>query len=266
MQNAEQLADTIESFKGQLSSFILRMTCSVQDTEDIIQETYIKALKGLEGFKGESSPKTWIFSIASNLAKDLLKSQKRWPESVTDICREKALNNPSFFGEAMQIRQQSEHGKFEMREHVAFCFTCIAKSLPIEQQLALLLKEVYGFKLDEIAELLDITEAMTKYYLHTSRSKMIDIFDQRCSLINKEGVCHQCSELNGVFNPKQNDQEERMKIKMAREADKQDKEKLFDLRMEILKDLDPFHSDASELQLHHLEHNRTVIEDYLKNN
>jgi len=42
---------------------------------------------------------------------------------------------------------------------------------------------------------------MVKYYLHAGRSKMIGIFDGRCALINKEGVCHQCSELNGIFNP-----------------------------------------------------------------
>ena len=266
IENADQLAALIESFKGQLSAFILRMTCSVQDTEDIVQETFLRALKGMEGFKEQSSVKTWVFSIASNLAKDLLKSKKRWPENVTDICREKALENPEFFREAMHIREHSAQGAFEMREHITFCFTCIAKSLPLEQQLVLLLKEVHTFTLVEIAEIMDISEAMSKYYLHTSRGKMMDVFDHRCSLINKEGVCHQCSELNGIFNPKQVDQEERMKIKMVRDAKDQDKEKLFDLRTEILRELDPFQSGAAALQLHHLEHNKSVIEEYLENN
>lgn len=252
-----------ESFQGELKSFILRMTASVQDAEDIVQETYIKAHAKLNTFRGESSLKTWVFRIASNLAKDLLRSRKRWPETVTDICREEVLGNRQFFQEALHIRETSPQGNFEIKEHIAFCFTCISKSLPLEQQIALLLKEVYGFSVKEVASILDQTDAMVKYYLHTSRSKMIDIFDHRCALINKQGICHQCTELNGIFNPKQKAQEELVKIEMAKDAENKGKEELFDLRMKILQELDPFESGAAVLQLHHLEHNRKVMETYL---
>ena len=262
----DQLTLEFETFRGELKSFILRMTASVQDAEDIVQDTYIKAFSKISTFRGESSLKTWIFSIASNLARDLLKSKKRWPETVTDICREEALSNRQFFQEAMRIRETSPQGKFEIKEHIAFCFTCVSKSLPLEQHLALLLKEVYGFKVTEIAQIMDQTEAMVKYYLHVSRSRMIEIFDHRCSLINKEGICYQCTELNGIFNPKQKAQEELIKIEMAREAENKSKEELFDLRMKILQELDPFESGAAELQLHHLEHNRQVMEKYLEEN
>jgi RNA polymerase sigma-70 factor (ECF subfamily) len=260
----DQLLTEFESVQGELKSFLLRMTASVQDAEDIVQDTYLRAQAKIGSFRGESSLKTWIFSIASNLAKDLLKSKKRWPETVTDICRAEALSNRQFFQEAMQIRETSPQGKFEIKEHIAFCFTCVSKSLPLEQHLALLLKEVYGFKVTEIATILNQTEAMVKYDLHVSRSRMIEIFDQRCSLINKQGICYQCTELNGIFNPKQKAQEELVKIEMAREAANKNKEALFDLRMKILQELDPFESGAAELQLHHLEHNRQVIEKYLE--
>jgi RNA polymerase sigma-70 factor (ECF subfamily) len=242
------------------------MTVSVQDAEDILQNTYVKAHAKIDTFRGESSLKTWVFSIAANIARDLLKSQKRWPETVTDICREEALGNRQFFQEAIHIRQTSPQGNFEIKEHIAFCFTCISKSLPLEGHLVLLLKEVYGFKVREISEILQMSEAMVKYHLHVSRSKMIEIFDHRCSLINKQGICYQCTELNGIFNPKQNAQEELVKIEMARQAESRSKAELFDLRMKILRELDPFQSGASELQLHHLDHNRQVMEKYLEEN
>ncbi len=260
----EDFSREFESFRDQLKSYILRIMTNVQDAEDIVQETYIKGSSKLTQFKGESSLKTWVFKIASNLAMDLLRSRKRWPENVTDICKDAAMSNPDFFQESMQIRQTSPQGNFEMKEHIAFCFTCVSKSLPIEQQLCVFLKEVYQFQVKEIAEILAETEAMIKYYLHTGRSKMIEVFDRRCSLINKEGVCHQCSELNGIYNPKQDEQEEKMKIAMVKAADSKDKEELFNLRMKILEDLDPFSSDASELQLHHLEHNNGVMEKFLE--
>ena len=264
--NADQLTVEFEAFRGELKSFLLRMSASVQDAEDIVQESYIKAHSKIDTFRGESSLKTWVFSIASNLARDLLKSKKRWPENVTDICKDAALGNKQFFQEAMHIRQTSPQGNFEIKEHIAFCFTCVSKSLPLEQHLVLLLREVYGFKVKEISQILHLTEAMVKYHLHVSRSKMIEIFDHRCSLINKEGICYQCTELNGIFNPKQKAQEELVKIEMAREAENKSKEELFDLRMKILQELDPFESGAADLQLHHLEHNRQVMEKYLEEN
>jgi RNA polymerase sigma-70 factor (ECF subfamily) len=260
----EILNQEFENHTGQLKSYLLRITANVADAEDIVQETYIKAVDKLNLFRGESSLKTWLFAIASNLAKDNLRAQKRWTENVTDIARAEALADPQFFKEAMQIRTISPYGQFEAKEHIAFCFTCISKSLPLEQQLCIFLKEVYEFKVIEITEILDTTEAMVKYYLHTGRSKMIDIFNGRCALINKEGVCHQCSELNGIYNPKQNTQLELMKIDLVKEAGKGGKEHLFDLRMQILREIDPFKSKASELQLHHLTHNRQVMEKYFE--
>jgi RNA polymerase sigma-70 factor (ECF subfamily) len=260
----DELLIEFETFQGELKSFILRMTASAQDSEDIVQDTYLKAQSKIHTFRGESSLKTWIFSIASNLAKDMLKSKQRWPENVTDICKDAALGNPQFFREALHIRETSPQGQFEIKEHIAFCFTCVSKSLPLEQQLALLLKEAYGFKVKEIARIMDQSDAMVKYYLHVGRSKMIEVFDQRCSLINKQGICYQCTELNGIFNPKQKEQEELAKIEMVRDARNKNKRELFSLRMKILQELDPFESAAAELQLHHLEHNRQVMEKYLE--
>src|SRR5512134_1773098 len=260
----DPLTTEFETFQKELKSFLLRMTASIQDAEDIVQETYLRAHSKIDTFRGESSLKTWVFSIASNLARDLLKAKKRWPENVTDICRDAALGNKQFFQEAMQIRQTSPQGNFEIKEHISFCFTCVYKSLPLQGHLVLLLREVYGFKVKEISQILQMTEATVKYHLHVSRSKMIEIFDHRCSLINKQGICYQCTELNGIFNPKQKAQEELVKIEIAREAENRSKEELFDLRMKILQELDPFESGAAELQLHHLEHNRQVMEKYLE--
>ena len=260
---AEEFNLEFQTIAPPLKSYLLRITASVHDAEDIVHDTYIKALDKLYTFRHESTIKTWLFSIASNLARDNQKVKKRWTEDVTDICKQEALGNRQFFQEAMTIATTSPHGAFEIKEHIAFCFTCISKSLPLEQQLCIFLKEVYEFKVGEIAVILEISEAMVKYYLHVGRSKMVQVFDGRCALINKNGVCHQCSELNGIFNPKQNFQEELMKIEMARDAENTGKEQLLDLRMQILQSIDPFNSGAFELQLHHLEHNRLVMEKYV---
>lgn len=262
----DQFAREFEELSGNLKSYILRITASVPDAEDIVQDSYVKASENLHNFRGEASFKTWLFSIASNLAKDNLRAKKRWVENVTDISREAALSDKNFFRKAMEIHSTSPQAQFEIKEHIAFCFTCIAKSLPLEQQICILLKEVYEFKVNEITQILETTEAMVKYYLHAGRSKITHIFDGRCALINKEGVCHQCSELNSIFNPKQKFHEEAAKIDMVTKAGLADKERLFDLRIKVIQGIDPFKSNASVLQLHHLEHNRLVMEKYLDKN
>ena len=87
----EVLNQEFASNIGQLKSYLLRITASVTDAEDIVQDTYIKAVDKLNSFRGESSLKTWLFTIASNLAKDNLKAQKRWTENVTDITKAAAI-------------------------------------------------------------------------------------------------------------------------------------------------------------------------------
>jgi len=262
----EQFTREFELARPHLKSYLLRITASIEDAEDIVQDAFIKASFNFQNFRGESTVKTWIFTIASNLAKDNLRAKKRWPEEVTDICREKALANPDYFPQIANIMQSSPHTEFEIKEHITFCLTCIAKSLPLEQQICLLLKEVYDFKVSEITEILQTTEAMVKYYLHTSRSKMVNIYEGRCALINKEGTCHQCSELNGIFNPKQDFEIEKNKIEFAKKANDPNREQLLDLRLQIMKEIDPFNSKNSPLQLHHIQHNRDIMENYSEKN
>jgi len=260
----KQLTNEFELARPLLKSYLLRITASVEDAEDIVQDTFIKASSKLDTFRGDSTLRTWMFTIASNLAKDNLRARRRWTENTTDITKAAALSNKQFFHEAMQIAATSPQGQFEIKEHINLCLTCIAKSLPLEQQICLYLKEFYEFKVSEIMQILDTTEAMVKYYLHSARTKMINIFERRCALINKEGICHQCSELNGIFNPKQNFEEEKNKIEFAQKANDPDREYLLDLRFRILKEIDPFNSNGSALQLHHLTFNKNVMEKYLE--
>ena len=84
----DQLNLEFEQIRPSLKSYILRITASAADAEDITQDTYIKASEHIGAFKEAASLKTWLFSIASNLAKDALRAKKRWTENVTDICRE----------------------------------------------------------------------------------------------------------------------------------------------------------------------------------
>ena len=116
-----QFTQEFENIRRPLKSYLLRITASVEDAEDIVQDTYIKAIEKLDGFRAESSLKTWLFTIASNIAKDNLRAKKRWTENVGDICRSAAMGNQAFFQEAMQGRRlPSFHGEPFYRFYLFF--------------------------------------------------------------------------------------------------------------------------------------------------
>lgn len=235
-------------FQHQLKSYLYRLLANRNDAEDITHDTFIKAFDKLNTFKGESSLKTWVFQIATNLAFTHLKRLKRWTPDVSEQAKNLVLGNPSLRHEIISVHENSPDANYDIKEHIDTCFTCISKNLPIENQIALLLKDVYAFSVNEICQILGKTEGVIKYLLQDGRKTMTDTFDNRCALINKNGVCHQCSELNGWFNPKQNLQEELMKLDLVKGSTKFNRDELYFIRTDLIKAIDPLRSTGADLQ------------------
>jgi RNA polymerase sigma-70 factor (ECF subfamily) len=90
-----------------------------------------------------------------------------------------------------------------------------------------------------------------------------DIFAQRCALVNHQGVCYQCTELNGIFNPKQHSQEEVMKLTLVQAAREHPTEqfRLLDMRLALIRGIDPCGSNRAALHLSHMQMLRAAIQD-----
>jgi len=248
-------------FHDELKSYLFRLLANRADAEDISHDTFIRAFDKIQSFKGASSFKTWVFQIATNLAYNELKKRKRWVEDVKTQAKELVLNNDGIRREIQHVNARSEYGKFEIREHIDTCFTCMAKNLPIENQIVLILRDIYGFSIKDITLILAKSEGQVKYLLQAGRKTLTDIFERRCALINKNGACDQCSELNGWFNPKQNQQAAKMKIRMVREAEKSSAQKLYELRLKLVQHINPLRSEGNELQEVLLKCNRMVMKE-----
>ncbi len=235
-------------FQNPLKSYLYRLLADRNDAEDLTHDTFVKAFDKISVFKGNASLKTWVFTIATHLAYDYLKMQKRWLPTAQDKSKEFALSHKAI-GQAFHIvNQASGEGAYDIKEHIDFCFTCMSKTLPIENQIALILKDIYDFSVKEIAQILENTEGVVKHLLIDARKTMTTIFDHRCALINKNGVCNQCSELNGVFNPKQNQQVALMQLDLVKKSKKFNREELFELRTQLVKAIDPIRSKGADLQ------------------
>jgi RNA polymerase sigma-70 factor (ECF subfamily) len=245
-------------FHPQLKSYLYRLLADRNDMEDLAHDVFIKAFENLPTFRAEASLKTWVFTIATNLARQHRKTQTRWHTDTLERTRVYAHSNPDVMQSIDFAHQFTPHRVYEIREHIDYCFTCVSKMLKIEQQIALILKDVYGFKVKEIAVIMDKTYGVVKHLIHDARKTMIDIFDDTCAFVSKRGVCNQCSELNGRFNPKQDTRAEKMKIKMVRDRLKHNRTELYNLRRELVRTMDPLHSNGSDLHEAFLKINHQV--------
>jgi RNA polymerase sigma-70 factor (ECF subfamily) len=247
------------SFQHQLKSYLYRLLANRNDAEDLTHDTFIRAFDQLKSFRAESSLKTWVFQIATHLAWNHQNRRKRWTEDVSEQAKRLVLQHDQLRNQIIEVAETSESARYDMKEHIDTCFTCIAKVLPVENQVAVLLKDVYDFSVQEISTIIHKTEGVVKYLLQDGRKTMTDVFDRRCALVNKNGVCHQCSELNAWFNPKQNQQEERMKLDLVKGSGKYNRDELYRLRASLVRAIDPIRSGGAELQQVLLRCNRIAM-------
>jgi RNA polymerase sigma-70 factor (ECF subfamily) len=234
-------------FQPQLKSYLYRLLANRNQMEDVAHDVFILAFENLPSFRGEASLKTWVFTIATHHARRSLARQQRWQIDTLDRTRELAHDETELMDTLHHTNRHALQGAYEIREHIDYCFTCVSKMLPIDQQIALILKDIYDFKVREIAVVMAKTHGAVKHLLHNARKTMIAIFDDTCALVSKRGVCDQCSQLNGKFNPKQDRQAELMKIKLVKDGANYDDAGLYALRTELVKAIDPLQTNGADL-------------------
>ena len=248
-----------KQYDNSLKPYLYRLLTNREDVEDFYHNTFIKAFEKIDTFKGELAQlKSWIFTIATRLAINHLNKKKKWKVNAQDKCRDSLMNDRDEQLNFVSKVIKSTHNQYDIKEHIDFCFTCINKTLTIDKQIAILLKNVYAFKVSEVAEIMDRSHGQVKHLLVDSRKEMTKIFDGRCALVNKNGTCHQCSELQGLFNPNANFQRESLKLKMVQHANELNTNKLFKLREELVKQVNPLQGIGTDLHDHFMQHMKKV--------
>src|SRR5208282_1925936 len=123
----------VEPWRKPLFGYIYRMVTLRQDAEDLLQDVLVRVLENLREYRGEAPFKSWLFGIATHACLDHLRSRKRWRVEAQLIGEQEAKASPERHRALVEVMQQPEF-VFEIREHIAFCFSCIARSLAPEQQ------------------------------------------------------------------------------------------------------------------------------------
>jgi RNA polymerase sigma-70 factor (TIGR02960 family) len=164
----EAFAALVEPHRGELQVHCYRMLGSLQDAEDLLQETLLAAWVGLGGFEGRSSVRTWLYRIATNRCLNQLRSTTRRPAPAG--APSAALPEPSRLGEVPWLQPYPDvlldglpdpspgpEAQYESVEAISLAFVTALQLLPSNQRAVLLLRDVLGYRADETAELLGLT-------------------------------------------------------------------------------------------------------------
>lgn len=154
---------------GRLYGLALRLCKNPQDAEDLVQETFLQAFRKWNQFEGRSSPITWLYTIASRVCRRQHRRRAGEPWQMESL--EELLP----FGEAKMAvlpagkdDSLAQQVRREGREHVGEAIA----SLPVTFRLPLVLKEIIGFSMAEVAEILGIKEATVKTRVHRARLRL----------------------------------------------------------------------------------------------
>ena len=153
-----------------LQAHCYRMLGSAADAEDALQDALLRAWRGLPGFEGRSSLRSWLYSIATNAS---LKAIERRPKRVLPVdygppgdphdTPEGPVVEPVWLepypDETLADGLASPEARYEQRESVELAFIAALQHLPPRQRAVLLLRDVLGFAPAEIAAALDATPA-----------------------------------------------------------------------------------------------------------
>jgi RNA polymerase sigma-70 factor (TIGR02960 family) len=158
-----------EPFRRELQVHCYRMLGSLQDAEDVLQDTLMAAWQGLGGFEGRASLRTWLYRIATNRCLNARRSASRRPAKEWDIA-EYRPPEPTRFAEIVWLEPFPDallegamdappgpEARYEQAETISLAFVTALQVLPPRQLAVLILRDVLGFHAHEVAEMLDTT-------------------------------------------------------------------------------------------------------------
>jgi RNA polymerase sigma-70 factor (TIGR02960 family) len=171
-----------EPHRRELQLHCYRILGSMQDAEDLVQETLVAAWRGLETFEGRASVRSWLYRIATNRCLNALRARSRRPKEVqtmSDALEPTRLIEPVWLEpypdvllEGMPDRSPGPAARFEARESIELAFITALQTLPPRQRVVLVLCDVLGFRLAEAAEMLDTGEVAVKGALQRARAAL----------------------------------------------------------------------------------------------
>lgn len=173
--------------QNNLQQFVARKVRSREDVADLCQDVLLKAYTKLDRFQGRSSFRTWLLSIARRAIADYYRM--RIDPGIFD--RDSVVNGHAKKA-SPRTRRNPIREAWEARRLIEHCLGCIIRTLSLEQQLAIILCDIYGFNDKETSRLTGKTLGAFKHMLHDAREIMKHVSQDKCALVGKTGDVSGC--------------------------------------------------------------------------
>ncbi len=185
-------AARVEPYRHELHAHCYRMLGSVYDADDALQETLLRAWRGMKGFEGRSSLRSWLYTIATNTC---LSQIARRPKRVLPLDYGPAADPHTPPGSpvvesvwlepypddafGVQDGRATPEARYEQREGVELAFVAALQHLAPSQRAVLILREVLGFSAKETAAMLETTVASVNSALQRGRAAVEERVPER---------------------------------------------------------------------------------------
>jgi RNA polymerase sigma-70 factor, ECF subfamily len=156
--NEHEFERLVTDHRAELRAHCYRMLGSLHDAEDALQETLLRAWRGIDRFEGRSSLRSWLYTIATNVC---LRAIERRPKRVLPIDYGPASTDPHVdtaepVTESVWLEPYpGPDVRYEQRESVELAFVAALQHLPAQQRAVLILRDVLGYSGAEAAAALD---------------------------------------------------------------------------------------------------------------
>src|SRR3954447_10715653 len=173
----------LESYRRELTGYCYRMLGSGFEAEDAVQETFVRAWRNFQGFKGRSSLRSWLYRIATNVCLDMLQGPQRrarpmdmGPASTAETALGAPLVESTWvmpIADSATLPEDGDPAELAaQRETLRLAFVAALQHLPPRQRAVLILREVLRWQASEVAELLETSVASVNSALQRAGAAM----------------------------------------------------------------------------------------------
>jgi RNA polymerase sigma-70 factor (ECF subfamily) len=174
-------ASLVESYRRELQVHCYRMLGSFEDSEDVVQETFLRAWRKRETFRGRSSFRAWLYGIATNACLDALQRRPRVPQEGSSAVAEVPWLQPypDDLLEGVPASDAEPEAELVDKETIELAFIAAIQLLPPRQRAVLISRDVLGWSAAETAALLGVSVAAVNSALQRARSTMKERLPRR---------------------------------------------------------------------------------------
>ena len=182
-RTARPTADSLDAYRPALLGYCYRMLGSAADADDAVQETMVRAWRGLDRYEGRAPLEAWLYRIATNVCLNLLRGRRRraLPMDVSEAATAaSSLGSPDHgerwiepIADGLVTSPSADPGEVAAgHETIRLAFVAALQLLPPRQRAVLILRDVLRWKAEEVAALLDVSVVSVKSTLQRARARM----------------------------------------------------------------------------------------------